>query len=328
MALSSDIINRLTDNKKLTRQISNLYYAIGERKKAEIVQNCCSEVYINDNGEFFRTYFCKDRFCQICSYRRSRYVYAKTLKIVQSLQNEYDFYMLTLTVPNCRREDFSDVYSNMTKAYTKFMNNHLLKGAFPFFVGSIRMFEVTINTKIYSNHYLTFHPHFHSLVAVPKGFVLPEDIKEQITSRWALCTGYNISDKAIDIRPILMDNEYELRKSLREISKYTFKCKSLNRIKDENERILTFALLYDTLNRKHKFNFRGIFKQFAQEFITDEEDLNFHFIQFTQNSFHLFSFNGKKYKYLITEDWIGECYIKSYYNNPLKPNIESEKMVC
>lgn len=148
MALQLNVINELTKHKRLSRYISNLYYGIGDRKHAELVESCCDTAYVDDNGEFIRTFFCKDKWCPICAYRKARYMSAKCMELARRLWRDgYKLAFWTFTIPNVKPRCIRHKIDQMNKAYFQLVGSGGLESHKAFVKGSMKCFEVTYNKK-------------------------------------------------------------------------------------------------------------------------------------------------------------------------------------
>lgn len=112
--------------------------------------------------------FCSKRVCPLCMWRQSH----ENASILRQVYDEskarfksYKWRFLTLTVPNCNKEDLSNVMDRMFDAWNKFtQRKEWLHGV----AGAVRKLEIEYNAE---ND--TYHPHIHVLMLVPFGASVP-----------------------------------------------------------------------------------------------------------------------------------------------------------
>ena len=112
-----------------------------------------------------RAYFCRDRLCPMCQWRRSLIVAHQVRLVTHTavVRNpDLRFIFLTLTTKNVSGESLKDEISKFTEGWKRFINHRRFKGSVE---GWIRALEVTHNLKRDS-----YHPHFHVLIAVPSRY--------------------------------------------------------------------------------------------------------------------------------------------------------------
>ena len=104
--------------------------------------------------------FCKNRFCPICSKRKSfndaLVIKVMTEYIKQEMKRRY--ILVTLTAPNVVGENLKDEITKYNKAIDKLFKRHKYKKAVK---GYLRKLEVT-----YNKNSETHHPHFRVLISV------------------------------------------------------------------------------------------------------------------------------------------------------------------
>lgn len=170
------------------------------KKRADRLHDCGVHLWFNvysdgNGGEMMKIKHaesCRVRLCPICTWRRSIKIQAHTRKILESMQAEkdYEYILVTLTVPNVTGAKLSDKISDMMKAWNRFAGYKVFEKAVK---GWYRGLEVAHNVekyrfkwgkdrktgrkkKIYivddngnripNPSYDTYHPHFHCIFAV------------------------------------------------------------------------------------------------------------------------------------------------------------------
>lgn len=109
--------------------------------------------------------FCQKRLCPLCSWRRSVRISRNVYQIVTAEEfKDVRFIFLTLTIKNCTGEELSETLDRLLSAWyvlTRDKRQPFRKS----FLGTLRSLEITYNRKT-----KTYHPHFHVLAAVHKGY--------------------------------------------------------------------------------------------------------------------------------------------------------------
>lgn len=304
-ALTKDFLDHITNKKQSSRLISRLYAAAGKINHAHRVDECCDEAFLTDEGKFWRTNFCKDKWCPMCQWKKTRFIFHRVMEIVKDMQKVYGFAFLTLTVPNVPGAELSYTLDRMKKAYRVFMGAYGSKSGkargFQAFKGSMQAIEIT-----YDQDTDTYHPHIHALVALPKAYFDRKRnhniyvTKQQIWERWGECypgaqsvKWQSISTKYVDQEG--MDETIDFPAAVAEIAKYPFKMADLYKMDQEgNEKIFeVFKTIQTALFRRPLYRFFGIMKTISAK-ITDKEEEIFHFIQLGERvssfSAHRFQF--------------------------------------
>ena len=134
------------------------------------LRECASllEFSTGENGvkKLHKANFCRLRLCPISSWRRSLKIYSHTSRIMAGMKSErvYAYLFLTLTVRNCSSDQLSTEISNMMSSWNRFMGYKAIKDVVR---GWYRGLEITQNIDQSSPFSVTFHPHFHCILAVP-----------------------------------------------------------------------------------------------------------------------------------------------------------------
>lgn len=112
-----------------------------------------------------RAFFCKDRFCALCQWRRLlKVTFQMTRTIEQSLINHPTsrFLFLTLTVKDVKGDEIRTSIRAMNEAFSRMMKWKQLK---PLVLGFVRSTEITVNRKT-----MMYHPHLHVLLQVKSSY--------------------------------------------------------------------------------------------------------------------------------------------------------------
>lgn len=251
---------------------------IVHRSLAYKIYNCGSRIGFSE-GKLSSANFCRERICPMCQKRKSLKTYSDFCRILERL-SDYAFVHLVLTVPNCKAEELRDTLSKMEKASTRFFNISEIKTAFK---GIARCTEVSYNSKT-----ITFHPHFHCLVAVNKSYfksrfyIKRERLQHLWSVVWRLASEHDGSDSkklssALRSYKDGFISDFPLRDSdrlqiyiakadegaLPEIAKYAVKPLELELPKEERASVL--IALYEGLKHKRLIQTYGVIKQASAE---------------------------------------------------------------
>jgi len=192
-------------------------YKILNNNKYESIVNCGGYLefrrYEDSSMRLQTAYFCKTRLCPMCCWRRSRKVFANVKNIFESIEDDYKFLFLTLTIQNVSGNDL-DITIN--KLFISYKNMCLLKRFKSAVKGWVRCFELTYNWQ--TNEY---HPHFHILLAVDINYFNSSLYIEQ--DEW--CSMWKSSLRVdytpiVDIR-VFTESEQGKGKEIAEVTKYT-----------------------------------------------------------------------------------------------------------
>lgn len=117
-----------------------------------------TEKYIVTDG-----FFCEHRMCPVCATKTSLREYSKITFQMEQFQDKYEYYMLTLTLPN-NPDGFKEEINILSKClsqfcrYFKYDSRNVDTNACAGVYGS---FEITKSSK-------GWHPHLHLILAFPK----------------------------------------------------------------------------------------------------------------------------------------------------------------
>lgn len=284
--------NNWRKRKEMNLELADSYKRIGSKKYYRVVD--CSTFlefkYFPKTNEkkLNNANFCKVRLCPMCSWRRSLKIFGQVSKIMNVLEEEYNYryIFLTLTVKNCFGSDLKNQIDLLMNAFNKMNQRKPFKNAVK---GYFRALEVTYNKekiitkdmfedKNYKSYfkklglkvgddnpnYDTYHPHFHLILAVNNSYFDDDKIylsHKKWVELWKSCLRINYSP-SVFVRKV--DND--LKSGIAEVAKYTVKSEDIiikddkNRINekqtDEVVRTLDFALA-----SKRLISFGFVFKE-------------------------------------------------------------------
>lgn len=261
------------DRKWRERKLSNIELgkrleALGYRTFQNVIK--CSEVLIfkkNDDGnlKLHQTWFCKNKLCSICNWRRSmKYSYQAMRIVDKAIETEPKgrFLFLTLTIKNVCGDELNKTLSDMTKYFDRLFKRKKVKKNL---IGFLRATEVTRNdeTEMY-------HPHLHILLFVKSSY-FKGDGENYISQKewqelWKQSAKLNY-DPVVDIR-VVKPNEKkgtsDIRSAVLETAKYPVK--PIDEMgKTEEEKLQVTDDLMQGLYRKRQIAFGGLFKKIRKE---------------------------------------------------------------
>lgn len=255
-----------------------------------------------DKTKLYTANFCHNRFCPMCAKR-------KALKDMVALdcmtkwiieKQERRFLFLTLTVPNVCADALDSKIREMNYAFDKFVRRKSFKKAVK---GYVKKLELTYNKKADS-----YHPHFHVLLSVSKGYF--SNMTQYLTrdkwlSEWQAVMNDNDINQ-VDIRAFRENNDKE-QKAILELAKYIAK-DSDYMISDD-----AFITFYNSLHKKRAFTFGGDFKE-ARKLYLNKELLKY------------LKVDDTLWYWLLTFGWANGTYnerMKERYN---KSNIDENQL--
>lgn len=205
---------------------------------------------IENKGRLHSVYFCKNRLCPTCAWRRSLKISSQVASVVRYLEGKYVFLFVTLTVPNVPASELKKACSSLYKSYNRLVRykevNKVLKGAF-------RALEVTYNSDA-----ATYHPHLHCIWAVPLGYFSHKGYisHKLLLELWKrACRDDSITQ--VDIRTF--SDKCGIIKAVSEVAKYTVKSKDFLFPNDKlTDRVV--KTLSDALAHTRLFSFSGCLK--------------------------------------------------------------------
>lgn len=231
-------------------------------------------------------FFCGNKFCAICSWRRSLKYGFQTKETLDEALKQYPsarFLFLTLTIKNVPAKGLSDaIKSGLNKSFDRLFRRAKVKKNL---IGFVRAIEVTYNDE--TNDY---HPHIHVLLMVKSTYFKGDGDNyishEEWTSMWQQSAKLDyvpmVNIKAVKpkvVREDLHDDYSEdgIIKAVLEVAKYPVKPIEIETDKngkkiERSEELLTQITgeLYNGLYKKRQFGFGGTFKEIRQRLHLDD----------------------------------------------------------
>lgn len=305
------------EQKKIASSLTAEHFSAGGlNKKAEKMRDCANKLVFKTSGNILKLYqawFCKVRLCPMCNWRRSIKIAYQNKRIVETVneREKVDWVFLTLTVKNCPSESLSKTLEGMYQGFNRLTKYKAFKKSVK---GYFRALEVTrdrdshITKKRYEKNpgyfkrrglnigsenpnYGTYHPHFHVLLCVPRGYFKKKDYyikQDEWSEMWKKATKLEYKP-IVDVRRVkakkeidregLQEFEKELKKSIREqnaifeVSKYPVKDTDVvkgDKVTAEN--IETVLDLDKALSFKRLIGYGGILKEIHKELKFDDAE--------------------------------------------------------
>lgn len=291
-SIDSELRDKWTPKRILCERLVSVYRFLGLDKRAERVDNCGTSLEFvkvaaaaggsplgnesssssNDIFKLHSANFCRDRLCPMCSWRRSYKIFGQVSKIMNLIQNDYEFLFLTLTVPNVSGEELPDKLDSLQTGWRNFTRNKRFKFSV---CGYFKALEITYNKKMD-----TFHPHYHVVIAVNKSYF--KGFKYIQRNDWLYmwqCAMNDFSITQVDIRKarnkkterIGADCSAYLASCVAEIAKYAVKSSDYL-FDDIGLSRYVVSVLFRALSDRRLISFGGCFKKAFQALNLDDSE--------------------------------------------------------
>ena len=212
--------------------------------------------------KLYQAYFCKNKLCPMCNWRRSmKYSYQTSRIVDEAIKQEPKarFLFLTLTVKNVEGEALNSTISQLTKSFDRLFRRAKVKKNL---LGYLRSVEVTHNEDDNS-----YHPHIHILMMVRPSYFSGRGDNYITQKEWGdmWSQSLKVSYKPmIDIRTV-KETGKGLRGAVLETAKYPTKPIKLD---VENKQVVDD--LYNGLYRKRQLGYGGLFKTIKKQLQLDD----------------------------------------------------------
>lgn len=315
------IHGKLTNRKTLTMRLYDRVLSLGDFKHAVRYYNCGTQIEMQ-NGSIKTANFCRDRFCPMCEWRRTKKLTSQNMMVYDAIKNETAnekdehkknrMLFLTLTVPNVALDDLGQTLKNMSAGWNRFRNNRAVKRQ-PI-VGFARKLEITYNKETHS-----YHPHYHVLLTV-RGWAA--DQKDW--AHWWTVSMQSQIGLIVDIRAAYDDEDGEasfkkagsVKSSIRELSKYMAKAS------DVLEAVYTaedWEILRAAVGGVREVSYGGIWREYRKKFgfvdiekddLTDNEVVTHSEEPIEQYEWHFWRYElvGVRYEWCAGDDFARDLY--------------------
>lgn len=252
--------------KVLSLKLADIFEDLGYKKSlVERVQTCGDVLRFirREDGslKLYQAYFCKNKLCPMCNWRRSmKYAYQTSRIIDEAIKQSPKgrFLFLTLTVKNVEGEALNSTISQLTKSFDRLFRRAKVKKNL---LGYLRSVEVTHNEDDNS-----YHPHIHILMMVRPSYF--QSKKDYITQKeWGDMWSQSLKvdyTPMIDIRTV-KETGKGLRGAVLETAKYPTKPIKMD---IGNKQVVDD--LYNGLYRKRQLGYGGLFKIIKKQLALDD----------------------------------------------------------
>lgn len=234
-----EIIEKFCKKKVESLRVKDAYLALARKNKEERlvskanrVEQCGTFLEFWIASDFLKrrlihANFCRDRFCVMCMWRRSKKMYMQNTLCFDQLIKSGKFIFLTLTMKNVNGNELGQAVSRYSDAFRKMMRNKRVKKSMQ---GYLKNIETTYNreTKMY-------HPHMHVLFHVRNSYFNRDNYINQgeWKSLWEKCAGLNYSAQ-VHVKGIKSKSDGGVKGAIAEVSKYCLKFSSLDGLSDDD----------------------------------------------------------------------------------------------
>jgi plasmid rolling circle replication initiator protein Rep len=251
-------------------KLADSFKRLGMYTIQEKVLNCGSvlvfKVYSDNSKKLMKAYFCQNRLCPMCNWRRSNALKREIETIVKTSKSQYeitnqgykmDFIFLTMNCKNVEGIALSDQITHLMKSFQRLTQ---LADVKKIAIGTVRVLEITRNKNTRSKSFGTYHPHFHVLIGVDDSYFKGKDYISQ--SKWiklwrqSLRVDYDPGVNIQKVKPKRKDQTIE--SAVVETAKYTVKDTDyiVDSHKETDEAVATLS---DALRNRRLIAYGGLF---------------------------------------------------------------------
>ena len=267
---------KFTEHKLQTNDIIFKFLETGFKTEFEKIKQCGNylEFALKENQitkenkkKLAGANFCKNRFCPVCSWRRTRNITGQLKEAFTAIQEKEKIatLFLTLTVNNPDVKDLKDTIAKMNKAFKRMSETKRFKNAI---LGYFKSIEI-LGDKTPKGQ---AHPHFHILLVVKESYFKKSDYinQKEFLQMWRDATrNQNITQ--VDVRRIKSKNENfsDIDSAIAETVKYSVKHSDLCKRTNED-----FYYLYTQTKNLRFISAGGILKDHLNLIKIDEDLIN------------------------------------------------------
>lgn len=273
------------DAAELVGELERAYISTVWSRKSERTGKCADilEFLIKENGErkLYRAWFCKDRLCPLCNWRRAMKFAVQIGQILQVMQERGITgrpIFLTLTMKNVKGEDIGKSFSDYAQSFNRLMKYKVVKD---WCIGAIRASEVTYNCK---ND--TYNTHIHCLLWMKTSYFKRAGVylsQAEWTELWKKAARLDytpvVNVKAVKPKQPTEKDPTGLFSAVLEVSKYPIKPDAFQEFttkvwnetpEQEQRRLKPIRELEMGMRSKRLISFFGIFKEIRAELKQDD----------------------------------------------------------
>ena len=267
---------KFTEHKLQTNDIIFKFLDTGFKTEFEKIKQCGNylefifkehQITKENKKKLANANFCKNRFCPMCSWRRTRNITGQlkeAFSVIQEKQKVATLF-LTLTISNPDVKNLKSTIAKMNKSFKKMSETKAFNKAV---LGYFKSVEI-LGDKTPKGQ---AHPHFHVLLVVKESYFKKSDYinKSQWTEMWkkALRVDYT---PVVDVRRIKSKNENfsDIDSAIIETVKYSVKHTEL--VNSSND---DFYYLYTQTKGMRFISAGGILKEHLNLIKIDEDLIN------------------------------------------------------
>lgn len=227
-----DVSKTGKDRKWRERKLRNIELAgqldiLGYRSFERVYQ--CAEVlkFVEQSDgtkKLYQSYFCKNKLCALCNWRRSmKYSYQASRIVEEAMvrQPKGRFLFLTLTVKNVTGQELNQSMTDILRGFNRLMKYKKIDKNL---IGFLRATEVT-----YSKELDSYHPHLHVLLMAKPSYFKGGSYISQLewTELWQKAMKLDYTPM-VDIRAVKADKGKGLKGAILETAKYPVKPDSIS----------------------------------------------------------------------------------------------------
>lgn len=265
---TKEYLKHLTKYKIKSLMFSEYLSELGYYQAAERTRICSSSLtFKRDDQTQKQTWYCKNRLCPLCAWKRSRKEFAEICELLPAIQQQRPndkFLFLTLTIENVAAAELQATLRLMGRSVAKLFQRKALKQVSS---GYIRTTEITFNPKLPETPY---HPHMHLLLLLrPEYFSTPGFFISQ--SKWqsywqkAMCLDYLPIVDIRKARPNIKKGQVTAAASVQEIAKYQVKATDYLTKKNRQQNLKVINELSTGLLNSRHISYSGIFRTTRKE---------------------------------------------------------------
>lgn len=279
LGILEDGKNDWKKKKELNMSLAESFLRLSNREENRLIRNSlinkhfllknCSNylsfLETTDGGKkLIDARFCRIRLCPMCTWRRTKKVFAQVSRIIKEINadNEKEYLFLTLTCKNVTGENLKQQIKDLLQSFKRMMdgNSNIKKMCKGYFRG----LEVT-----YNKDENTYHPHIHCIICINKSYFKSKNYISQ--KRWCEIWKHYLK---VDYEPIVHIKKFKDSsnyKMVAELTKYTVKEGDIL-LDSEEKTDNNVMILSNALHRVRLIGMGGIFKEFHKKL--NLEDMN------------------------------------------------------
>lgn len=275
-----------TDARELAQSMEELYIDSTWRRKRDSTYKCAQVLEFVRTSEgrlkLYRAWFCKDRLCPMCNWRRAMKLtlqIAQILEVMKERKVTGKPIFLTLTMKNVKGSEIGKSFSDFAKAFKRLME---YKAVESWCIGAIRTSEITFNRE--RDDYNT---HIHCLLWMKPGYFKGSAYLSQAkwTDLWKKAARLDykpvVNVKTIKPKIPTEADPTGLFSAVLEVAKYPVKPDAFRAFTDvpdgetpeeRKERLRHIMELEKGMYKKRLISFFGMFKEIRKELHLDDTE--------------------------------------------------------